>query len=837
MAIIDDNTRALFKRLVVQSVQPLLPGQAHGDIPAPLTRREGSHLLAIASALALSTSAEERTLAYEIATRLAEAAPGDDAVAAAADFIFGRLGNFPGRRLFRERHDALTQIRPVMLDLEALSREEENSVEGIAGQRVTLTDFQYDFLKEMEHGDALSVSAPTSAGKSFVFSLEIIRRLRAKPEQIVYVVPTRALLRQVQVGLIHEFARSGLAGVPVRSVPLPVTPELAPAGVVYVLTQERLLSLLQSGAGEAAITTLVVDEAQGVREGSRGVVLQTAVEAVLARFPLAQVMFASPMARNPEKLLSVFGRPGRTLLETHSPVSRNLILVSSVKRRPQSARYEVLISGEKLPAGSKDLTFRFSGSVTARRAEFARAVTREGESTLVYAGGAAQAEELANAIAELEPATAGNDPEIVDFVEFVKNHVHPDYALAETLPKGVAFHYGYMPGLVRSRIEELFGAGKLRFLCCTSTLLQGVNLPAKHIILENPHRGQGKPMTRGDFLNLAGRAGRLVKEFHGNVWCLLPNDWDVKSYEGDELQDIATAFELTLKTQSHTLTDVINGQATPEATELGEAVIGKAYSDLTQAGRSLLGSEFVTNENRENLRRVDDRLASFQPTLPAIVFKRNSTILPERLQTLFDDLSARPSLEACLPLMPYESGFIDRMRSLFRDSDRTLEGVHNESYRYFAMLASKWIHDAPLGQLIAERIQYQKQQGQFRSISSEIRALMKSLETDLRYRYVKSLKAYNDVLSAVLKKKNRPDLIERLIPLHLFLECGASDSVTLGLISIGLSRTTALLVKRFVRFPDRAAPEECLAVLRRAPLEHLPIPALCRSELLQLCRA
>ena len=133
-----------------------------------------------------------------------------------------------------------------------------------------------------------------------------------------------------------------------------------------------------------------------------------------------------------------------------------------------------------------------------------------------------------------------------DFIEFLAEHVHEDYDLIKTLSRRVAFHYGVMPPIVRSRVEDLFESGKLKYICCTSTLLHGVNLPARHVVIERPNKGNGQPMPRADFLNLAGRAGRLLKEFQGNVWCLQPEQWKVRSFEGDPLQDISSAFERAL---------------------------------------------------------------------------------------------------------------------------------------------------------------------------------------------------------------------------------------------------------------------------------------------------
>ena len=64
----------------------------------------------------------------------------------------------------------------------------------------------------------------------------------------------------------------------------------------------------------------------------------------------------------------------------------------------------------------------------------------------------------------------------------------------------------------------------IRFLVCTSTLIEGVNLSCRTIVLRGPRKGMGHPMEAHDFWNLAGRAGRWGDEFQGNIICIDPYD-------------------------------------------------------------------------------------------------------------------------------------------------------------------------------------------------------------------------------------------------------------------------------------------------------------------------
>src|SRR5690606_38239151 len=131
---------------------------------------------------------------------------------------------------------------------------------------------------------------------------------------------------------------------------------------------------------------------------------------------------------------------------------------------------------------------------------------------VIYANGAAQAEDIALLLYETVPIESKSTG-INDLIKLVKKTVHKDYRLAKVLEKGIAFHYGNMPLLIRQEIERLFKKGEIKYLICTSTLLEGVNLPAKSIYIRKPHRGKNTPLNQNDFWNLAGRAGRWGKEF------------------------------------------------------------------------------------------------------------------------------------------------------------------------------------------------------------------------------------------------------------------------------------------------------------------------------------
>jgi hypothetical protein len=106
-----------------------------------------------------------------------------------------------------------------------------------------------------------------------------------------------------------------------------------------------------------------------------------------------------------------------------------------------------------------------------------------------------------------------------DAADEIATFIHKDYYLVDFIRKGVGFHFGKLPQKVRDIVERLYESGDINYLFCTSTLLEGVNLPAQNIFILNNQIGN-RNLQSIDFWNLAGRAGRLTKELCGNVICV-----------------------------------------------------------------------------------------------------------------------------------------------------------------------------------------------------------------------------------------------------------------------------------------------------------------------------
>lgn len=100
-------------------------------------------------------------------------------------------------------------------------------------------------------------------------------------------------------------------------------------------------------------------------------------------------------------------------------------------------------------------------------------------------------------------------------------------SLIAALSQACGFHHGGLSQQEREMVFELAQAGKLKNIGTCFTLMQGVNLPARHVVLDTVYdygedeNGQGSEKRLLDiskFRQLEGRAGRPQFDTIGYVW-------------------------------------------------------------------------------------------------------------------------------------------------------------------------------------------------------------------------------------------------------------------------------------------------------------------------------
>lgn len=793
---------------------------------------------AILCGSALTRSDSRR--AQEAALRIAHSCLAnntDPGVKEAAAVILERIGNRQSLNLAVTRGmiaEGTWKEAPAPLLQEVIRRRLELSISRRSGARIQANSFQRQFWTEALRAKWLSVSAPTSAGKSFIVKRWIEESSADRDEfKAVYVVPTRALIEEVSRDLTEDFG----SGVGVHT--LPWDSEIGQQSKeVLVLTQERF-HLLQQRLPLFSPSLVFIDEAQKFDDGARGVLLQQVLDETVRREPTSQIIFASPMASNPEILLDGAPKASATVAiksETVT-VNQNLLFANQVRRQPLNWTLSLVTSGKAKVCGSFKLSARPTPQ-SKRLPLVAVALGGHRSGNVVYVNGAADAEKTAKQIYEAlgDECDLSDDEDIVALREFASTAVHSQFLLEEVLRRGVAFHYGNMPLLLKSEIERLFKKEKIHYLVCTSTLLEGVNLPCKNIFVRGPRKGRGQIMSPPDFWNLAGRAGRWGKEFQGNIVCVdtsNPRQWPTLPATRVQ-QPISRSSGHVLNNLSALRAYLENGTPVSLSREhpLLESVLSLLASRVSRRENiaQIVGVNLGIEEAQDLQTSIADALKGI--TYPPKLIERHAGISPLSMQRLYDSFSEHGDDPSDLILPPPEShdAANDYARAIALVSHE-LGGDWGPTGRQFhlAILITQWMRGVPLSRLIGDSLVYAKKQGTS-NIPAVIRGTMSDVEQIARFQAPKYLACYQDLLRAYADHIGSTAFDGLTFDVGMMLELGVSRPTEVSLMALGLSRTTTIAVSELI-IDDDLEPADALAWLHEQDLESLALPLLVRREI------
>jgi hypothetical protein len=833
----------LLDDITIESVISQFPAVNRTAKPLELSEKDAAYLLTCGSILAQSEVAQCQAIALRIAQFFIQSSSASENQKAAGCVILDTLTLRPAvelaKNLGQVPRDFWEQL-PLPLQLDAMQREAKFGANWV-NQDILLNKLQFRLLETIRNSDFVSFSAPTSAGKSFVLNHYILEFLQGRSQHttIVCLVPTRAL--------IDEF-ESKLQGHVKLLVEKPIVTSLPqlPEGwreksCIFVFTQERLQWLMNEEKNFSA-NLLIIDEAQKVGDGPRGILLQQVIEDLIGQSPKIRVIFSSPMAQNPE----IFERAApakaspQSLSADQVTVNQNQIWVTEHPDDSSVRSIGLILRDSVVPLGLTRLPFR----PTDEKKKMAFVVHALGDNrggNLVYANGPAEAEDVGGLLADLvgvpEP-----DEELQELIRLVKKVIHPKFVLAKLLQHGVACHYGNMPLIVRSEIERLFRAAKIKYLVCTSTLMEGVNLPAKSIFVRGPERGQHKPMTDIDFWNLGGRAGRLGQEFQGNIICVDPLEervWPKPPPKHRVKYKIERALDIVAASGGQLLNYVGSGTPRADSRKTPELEYGFVYffNKFKQAG-TLLSEELSSKHPPEFLKSLElhcQRLAQ-EITIPAEIIRRNPGISPVAQQALLSYFierakSPKKQLAELIPALPEATDAVSKSYTpLIVRIGKYLSGDPRQLAPFYAVLVVNWMRGYPLPRIIESSLNYWKDR---KTEAAIIREAMRHVEEYARFKFVKYVACYTDVLRFYFLQQRRDDLAERLPKLNIYLEFGASQMTQVSLMGLGLSRQTAIELSSKIA-SDALGTQACAKWIKKCDLGSLDISRAMIEEIRRL---
>lgn len=724
--------------------------------------------------------------------------------------VLSKLGNFPAIE-YLESEDRNNSELPFELDVEKKVKEFIQAVPDT--KDLIFTDSQYELYTKISNSKHFSFSGPTSMGKSFIIKSFIRKVVSNKPpENIVIMVPTRALINQFSIDLkkelkviLEHYNYSVITNSNVAELLSVDQPRY-----IFVLTPERLLSFL-SQKNNPNFAYLFVDEAHklAAQKDTRAVTAYSAISKSLKQNKNLNLYFASPNVSNPEVFLRLFKKDENLYYKTkETPVSQNLFFVD--------------LTEKKVTHYLEKEHYHFQPDLIKKAENIYDVLCELGDNTnnIVYCSSKFEAidkaEKMFGQIRLQENTKSANLRKVI---RQIKGYIHKDYYLADFLNKGIAYHFGNLPQIIRNKVEALFKDREIGYVFCTSTLLEGVNMPAKNVFILNNKNGRSnfQPI---DFWNLAGRAGRLRYELSGNIICLKENDkvWKKPETLLENKSDIVLKpsvenyIDKKLKIIEQLLSenpDIKNETKTIQ--EILKYIANIISIDTLEIERSNYKSEIIQKLILDNKQEIIELAKSKngQIEIPSSILNTNNSIKLRIQNEIFIYLQKQKDNPEKIKL-PAKVDYglckqwLHKLYDLFKWETEEKDIKSKAQLDYYAMLMNQWINGISLNQIITQSVtfysdkkrkiqtgydkkgrKYEAFNGTKQHINILIGNIIEDIEYILRFLLEKYFNNYYAMLVEILGEENAG------VNWASFLEYGSQNSIVIALQNYGLSRHSA----------------------------------------------
>ena len=769
---------------------------------------EIEHLLRFSDILCRSENSEHRNLSLKIVSLLLELENVGKSkyfkMIAANTLV--KLGNFPSLPII-DNDESYLRIDEIRNDyiLKTLSQ--------ISPLGQPFTDAQYNVFEEMKKRNHFSFSGSTSFGKSFIFEAftKHIIKEHNKTDNIAFIVPTKALINQVGKRLKEIVEEFGY-----KVITTPVIPKFflnQENKYIFVFTAERLI-LYFTDIKNPKIDYLFVDEAHKLlsKKDTRTPLLYHSL--VLAKRKSVNIYFASPNIPNSEVFWEMINNStDESMSIIESPVAQNRFFIDTIND------YSFMISdyGEDIILPK----FQFRDNNVVGNLKLVLDTFSEKSQSLIYCNTVDKTIQTAIKYASLLPDI--NLDEINEVMTLIDQKVHHQYYLKKCLNKGVAYHFGSIPEEIKIRIEDLYKRGFIRFLFCTSTLLEGVNLPAKNIFILSEKIGDTK-MTDIDFWNLAGRAGRLRKDISGNIFCVnlfnqsgyWKNSNDIEILRKKEIGEVKP--QILSKKNENLYKNICNYLEQKDYSN--KNLSAEKKKTIEMYGNILIYHDSINSDSVLKDMFID----SNENAVSLLKRTRNSLVVsPEILATSIDisfinqnKIASREAPE--LPKTTNKEDCLEVLNILYdqyrwgetESNGRNPMIRHKNQLRYYATLMESWINTKPLKIVIQNTINYFYNNGDARDIyirqdgrlrpvifdkendfhiNKLINDVVNDIENILRFK----IKNYVSNYQALLKAKNKANL--DIADWESYIEYGTTENKIIEIQNLGFPRNIAIFLR------------------------------------------
>lgn len=389
----------------------------------------------------------------------------------------------------------------------------------------------------LDVSDDLVVALPTSAGKTRIAELCILRTLAAD-KRVVYVTPLRALSAQVERDLAESlqplgcFVSSlyGSAGIESGDE------ETLAEGRVVVSTPEKLdFALRNNPCLIDDVGLIVLDEGHMLGPNEREVRYEALVQRLLGRSDAAdrRIVCLSALFPSPEEMSDLVDwlradEPGDPIHSSWRPTRQRFGVLRwgtdaarlDVKVEQESPFVQRFIEKRKPPPGSLRRKL-FPDNKNELTLAAAWRFVEQQKDVLIYTALRTSVETLGRLVLKcighgVLPSLREPNQRVEDAMAIGAEWLGENHPAVACLEYGVALHHGGLPRPFLNEVERLLRSGDCPVTIASPTLAQGLNLSASVLLVPSIWRNQ-EIIPAAEFANVAGRAGRAFVDVEGLV--------------------------------------------------------------------------------------------------------------------------------------------------------------------------------------------------------------------------------------------------------------------------------------------------------------------------------
>lgn len=374
------------------------------------------------------------------------------------------------------------------------------------------------------------INLRTSAGKTRVAELAILQTLLVHPDaRTLYLAPFRSLAFEVEHTLASTFTRLGYrvshlyGGSRVSSVDT----ELAAESVITIATPEKARALFRATPELFQdIKLIVVDEGHLIGRSERDIRNEIFLDhlRLFARKKGARILLLSavlPNSEDPAEWLT--GDRGTVVKSNWKPSTERFGLLRWKRNRVRIEWQGQEESWNESFVRASPIEIRAKPFPDTKTEAVAASAVRLSElgPVMIFAGQARWVNSMAKAVLLALGEKAADYPwpeyEWKIFESVCREEMAFEDIELEAARLGIICHSNRLPSQVRLATEELMRAKKPKIIIATTTLAQGVNVGISSVIVSTPSIDKGLSISKRDFWNICGRAGRAFVDGEGKI--------------------------------------------------------------------------------------------------------------------------------------------------------------------------------------------------------------------------------------------------------------------------------------------------------------------------------